>query len=111
MLGMANDILDAISCERPFVRILINTAAASVLLLAPNISLAMPSRDTDAENEPPKQKIELRILTQPAKILEQMKGSVCGTGPFYAGKVDDPIFVTPLYNPTCTIMATPPSPR
>ena len=111
MLELANDIPDAISCERPFVRILRNATAACVLLLASNISLAMPSRDTDAENEPPTQKIELRILTESAKILEQIKGSVCGTGQFYAGKVDDPIFVTPLYKPTCIIVATPPSQR
>ena len=45
------------------------------------------------------------------RIIEQMKGSVCGTGPFYAGNVDDPIYVTPLMHPTCTITATPPAQR
>lgn len=84
---------------------------ASVIALLPSIALAMPPQDIGTGAVPARQMVEQRVLDQPARILQQMKGSVCGTGPVYAGKVDDPVFVTPLFNPTCAITPRPPVPR
>jgi len=58
-----------------------------------------------------RQRVEQKVLDQPARILEQVKRSVCGSGPFYAGKVDDPVFVTPLFHTSCTIAPTAPDRR
>jgi hypothetical protein len=79
--------------------------------LLPSFALAVPSQDIETGQEPARQIVEQRILDQPTRILQQMKGSVCGTGPFYAGRVDDPIFVTPFLKTACTITQTPPDPR
>ena len=71
----------------------------------------MPAQDSGTGQEPAQQMVDHRILDESARILQQIKGSVCGTGPIYAGKVDDPVFVTPLVKTSCTITQTPPGPR
>jgi hypothetical protein len=64
---------------------------------APDPPVAAPNRHT----------VDLRVQTDTERALQQMKGSVCGTGPFYAGSVADPVFVTPLLRTRCTITQTP----
>ena len=83
----------------------------SVIALLPSTTWAGSSADIETDKKRGRQSVEQRILDEPTRIIEQMKGSVCGTGPFYAGNVDDPIYVTPLMHPTCTITATPPAQR
>jgi hypothetical protein len=111
MLEMRSATLERILNPVCFASIGKNALIASVIALLPTIALAVPSEDTGTEDEPSRHIVEQRILSQPARILEQMKGSVCGTGPLYAGKVDDPVFVTSLYKPACTITLAPPGPR
>jgi hypothetical protein len=84
---------------------------ALVIAASSGFALASPSLDTTTANEPARHRIEQRISDQPARILEQIRGSVCGTGPIYVGNADDPIMVTPLMHTTCTITAVPPDPR
>ena len=60
---------------------------------------------------PVRHRVEQRILDEPTRILEQVKGSVCGSGPYYAGNVDDPVFVTPLLHTSCSIAPTAPDRR
>jgi hypothetical protein len=79
----------------------------SVIALLPSTTWAGSSADIETDKNRGRQSVEQRILDE--RIIEQIKGSVCGTGPFYAGNVDDPIYVTPLMHPTCTITATPPT--
>lgn len=100
-------MLDVGSFSSPCKKLL----PACLVALLPSIALAVPPQDTGTGQEPARQVVEQRILDQPTRILEQMKGSVCGTGPFYAGRVDDPVFVTPLLKAACTITRTPPGPR
>jgi hypothetical protein len=83
----------------------------SVIVLLPSTTWAGQSADIETDHERGRQRVEQRILDEPARIIEQIRGSVCGTGPFYAGTVGDPIYVTPLFHPTCTITATPPAQR
>ena len=83
----------------------------SVIALLPGTTWAGPSADVETDKERSRQRVEQRILDERSRIIEQIKSSVCGTGPFYAGNVDDPIYVTPLMHPTCTITATPPAQR
>ena len=85
--------------------------AVSIVLLLPGVALAEASGDTDTRPEPAKRTVEQRIVDQRTRILEQIKGSVCGTGPFYAGNVDEPIFATPLIQTTCTVLPAPPDGR
>jgi hypothetical protein len=82
-----------------------------VLFALPSPTWAGPSADIETDKDRGRQSVEQRILDEPSRIIEQMKGSVCGTGPFYAGNIDEPIYVTPLMHPTCTITATPPIQR
>ena len=65
----------------------------------------------DEQDPPTKFQVEQRVLDQPARILEQIKGSVCGSGPYYAGNVDDPVFVTPLLHASCSISPIAPDRR
>lgn len=83
----------------------------SAIALLPSTTWAAPSAGIETDKERGRERVEQRILDEPARIIEQIKGSVCGTGPFYAGTVDDPIYVTPLMHLTCTITASPPAQR
>ncbi len=58
-----------------------------------------------------RRRVEQRIVDEPARILEQLKGSVCGNGPYYAGNVDNPVFVTPLFQTRCTLAPAAPDRR
>jgi hypothetical protein len=58
-----------------------------------------PSRD--------QQQVDLIIQDDSSRALQQMKGSVCGTGPIYVGRVDDPIYAKPLFHPPCTMSDMP----
>jgi hypothetical protein len=78
-----------------------------LVAMLPCFAWAMPTQDIETGQEPARQIVEQRIQDQPTRILDQMKGSVCGTGPFYAGTVDNPIFVTPLLKTACTITQIP----
>jgi hypothetical protein len=112
MLRLARALLPKIANARsllpPTSRIM---PLLSIIALLPGSSWAGPSADTEADKERGRRSVEQRVLDEPGRIIEQMKGSVCGTGPFYAGNVDDPIYVTPLMHPICTITATPPAQR
>ena len=55
--------------------------------------------------------IDLHVQDQDERALRQMKDAVCGTGPIYAGTVDNPILVKPLFKPACTITDRPSLPR
>jgi hypothetical protein len=83
----------------------------AVLALLPGIAYAAIQGGHDDLPEPSRHRVELKILDEPARILEQVKGSVCGNGPYYAGNVDDPVYVTPLFHTNCTIAPTAPGQR
>jgi hypothetical protein len=63
------------------------------------ISNPTPPRD--------RQQVDLLIQDDSSRALQQMKGSVCGTGPIYVGRVDDPIYVKPLFHPPCSMSDVP----
>ena len=89
----------------------LSRAAALVFALLPVAALAAPSSNIEPPREPTRQTVEQRVLDEPGKALEQLRGSVCGTGPVYVGNADAPVFVTPLFHPTCTIAPTAPEHR
>jgi hypothetical protein len=111
MLRSAKTLLPIIANTRALLPKPSIMSFLSVIALLPSTTWAGPSVDIETDKVRGRQSVEQRILDEPARIIEQMKGSVCGTGPFYAGNVDDPIYVTPLMHPTCTITATPPAQR
>ena len=81
---------------------------AAIVGLLPGAGLAEPAPDAASARQPVRQIVELRVQMQSEKILDQIKGAVCGTGPIFAGTVDDPVFVTPRLRPACTISMTRP---
>ena len=89
----------------------------TVILLTPlaigllSVTCAATPSSNHELAEPTKYQVEQRVLDQPARILEQIKGSVCGSGPYYAGNADDPVFVRPLFHSTCTISPVAPNRR
>ena len=111
MLRPASALLPRIANARALLPASGIILVLSIIALLPSTTRAGPSVDIETDKERGKQRVEQRILDEPARIIEQIKSSVCGTGPFYAGNVDDPIYVTPLMHPTCTITATPPAQR
>jgi hypothetical protein len=89
-----------------------NLLLGCLVAMLPGFAGAVPAQDIETgQQRPARQVVEQRIEDQPTRILEQMKSAVCGTGPFYAGTVDAPIFVTPLLKTDCTITQTPRDPR
>jgi hypothetical protein len=86
--------------------------AAAVVALLVIGAAPMPPADFEPEDRPNERQIERRaeqhVLSPTEKILEQMKSSVCGTGPIYAGSVDAPVFVRPLLNMRCTLTQSEP---
>ena len=86
-------------------------AAAVVALLASGAA-PMPPTGFEPEDRPNERQIERRaeqrVLSPTEKILEQMKSSVCGTGPIFVGSVDAPVFVRPLLNMGCTLTQSEP---
>jgi len=86
--------------------------AVIVLILSlPATATAEAISDVGMNPLPARQGVDLRIQDQDTRALQQIKGAVCGTGPIYAGTVDDPIFVKPLFNPSCTIASPTGGPR
>ena len=83
----------------------------TVFALLPGITCAAIPGARDDLPGPVSHRVELKILDEPTRILEQIKGSVCGSGPYYAGNVDDPVFVTPLFRTNCTITPVAPDQR
>jgi hypothetical protein len=76
---------------------------------------AAPSADLDLDNpsDGPRieRRVEQRVVSPTEKILEQMRSSVCGTGPIYVGPVDAPILVRPKLNLRCTLTGSQPQPK
>ncbi len=83
----------------------------AVIALPPGVASAILSDDREVSNTSARRRVEQRILDEPARVLEQVKRSVCGGGPYYAGSVDDPVLVTPLLRTSCTIAPTAPDRR
>jgi hypothetical protein len=94
------------------LRRLCELLAAAVVALLASGAAPIPPADFEPENHPNERQIERRaeqrVLSPTKKILEQMKSSVCGTGPIYAGSIDAPIFVRPLLNTRCTLTQSEP---
>jgi len=109
MLRLARTLLSRIANARALPSKPRIMPILSVIALLPSTTWARSSADIETDKNRGRQSVEQRILDDPTRIIEQIKGSVCGTGPFYAGNVDDPIYVTPLMHPTCTMTATPPA--
>ena len=88
---------------------------ASVATLLSGGASAMQSTDVGLDNLPGgrqiERRVEQRVVSPTDKILEQMKGSVCGTGPIYVGPVDAPILVSPKLSLRCTITGAAPRPE
>jgi hypothetical protein len=81
---------------------------AIVITALPGVARADLAQDVAPQ---PTRVADQRMLDQDARVLQQIKASVCGTGPVYVGKVDDPIFVTPRFKPACSLTETPPGAR
>lgn len=89
--------------------------ACAVALLSSRPAWATTSAELGLDNPPDDRQIERRVEQRVAsptdKILQQMKGSVCGSGPIYVGPVDAPILVRPLLNLRCTVTGLAPQPE
>jgi hypothetical protein len=77
--------------------------ALIVVFLALPVASGAEPISNGANPLPDRRRVEQHIQDGETRALEQMKGAVCGTGPAYAGTVDHPIFVKPLFHPSCTI--------
>jgi hypothetical protein len=86
-------------------------AASAVTLLsggAPVMSSTL-GLDNPPDERQISRRVEQRVVSPTDKILEQMKSSVCGTGPIYVGPVDAPILVRPQLNLRCTLTGSKPT--
>ena len=85
----------------------IGLLAASVVSLLSSGSSARSLTDVDpyppSTEQQIERRVEQRVVSPTEKILEQIKSSVCGTGPIYVGPIDAPILVRPRLNMRCTL--------
>lgn len=78
---------------------------ALIMVLLLSLPVAAAAEAIPNPTPPPRdrQQVDLLIQDDSSRALQQVKGSVCGTGPIYVGRVDDPIYVQPLFHPPCTM--------
>jgi hypothetical protein len=81
--------------------------ALIIVLLSLPVVAAAEAISNPTPPPPDQQQVDLLIQDDSSRALQQIKGSVCGTGPTYVGRVDDPIYMKPLFRPPCTMSGVP----
>jgi hypothetical protein len=77
--------------------------ALTIVLLSLSVAAAAEAIPNPTPPPRDRQRVDLLIQDDSSRALQQMKVSVCGTGPIYVGRVDDPIYVKPSFHPACTM--------